>query len=711
MKNFKSPLLAAVAGALTLAMVPTAAQAQTNPAPTVPIEVWALRDVVTNVQISPSGKHLLVMKLESKEGEYIMEIYETSDLSKPMRRLNSSPMEIISAQWVSDNYIFGTAWQVKRKTVKRPEQDVRSYRTYAYNLESNKFAQIDGNFQRVNNLPNSPDEILIASGNSVDGGATGVDPFTAFRPRSYYRFNLESGTQSLVLKGNEKFPRASFDNEGNPRFTIGFDRATNEASYYFRKPGDSSWTEFGERYDQDDHANLYRFLGAPYGLAGFNAEDPSKGYVIDNRGADKAALWEFDFDTGEFGEKLFENDRADVLGIQTSSMEWAGDTKMVAAIYSGAKYERHWFDAEEKALFENLEQEIPHAHQVSISSRSRDGNTMIVQNRGPRDPGSFWLVRDGQMAKLGSRNPLLKPEQLSDVEFIQYPARDGMMIPAYVTKPKGEGPHPLIVLPHGGPHVNEVIAYDEWGQLLANAGYMVLQPQYRMSVGWGKKLFDGGYGEHGGKMQDDKDDGALHLVEKGWVDPDRMAMFGWSYGGYAALVAASREEQIYQCVIAGAAVADPEKVYKMRSGPNTPKAIDDWAQRRGMIGINPIKEVDKVNVPVFMVHGDVDARVMYFNYKDYKNEFEKAGKLNPRVTVGDPDTPAKASSEQNGEATANSAGASTAAAQKANFVPKHRFVTLEGADHFSRTLMYNHQEKLYSEMLDFLAKDCGPGGL
>jgi dipeptidyl aminopeptidase/acylaminoacyl peptidase len=273
------------------------------------------------------------------------------------------------------------------------------------------------------------------------------------------------------------------------------------------------------------------------------------------------------------------------------------------------------------------------------------------------------------MSKLGSRNPLVKPSDLSDVEYIRYPARDGKMIPGYVTKPKGPGPHPLIVLPHGGPHVNEVIGYDEWGQLLANNGYMVLQPQYRMSVGWGQEHFDSAMGQHGLAMQDDKDDGAKYLVSKGWADPDRMAMFGWSYGGYAALVAASRPDNLYQCTIAGAAVADAKKVYLKRSGGSSPKPIDEWARARGgFVGINPIEEVDKVNIPVLMVHGDVDARVLYFNYEDYKKKMEEAGK-------------------------------------------EAQFLTLKGADHFSRTLMYNHQEEFYTKMLDFLENDCGPGGL
>jgi dipeptidyl aminopeptidase/acylaminoacyl peptidase len=663
-RNLKATFMAASAGILVATMSPAMLQAQGQP--TVPVEVWALRNVINAVQVSPDGKHVLVHKVESKEGDYLLEIYNTDDMSKPVKRLNADPMEILQVQWVGDEYLFGTAWQQNRKSVKGPEEDTYDYKAFSYNLKTNKFKDLPGNFGLVNLLPKEPDTILIGSGNAV-ADATGVDPFAAFRPRSYYRFNLETGARSLVLKGSEKFPTAEFDNEGNPRFTESVEPGSNELVTYYRAPGDNSWKEFGERYDLDEPENLYRVLGGFMGPSGFKAEDPNIAYIIDNRGEDKAALWEFDVRTGQFGEKLVGTDAADIMSIQRHSIP--GNDTLVAARYPWEKMERVWFDEEEKALYEAFEQQIPNAHQVNISSRSRDGNTMVVTNRGPRDPGSYWLVKDGRMAKLGSQNPLLKPEQLADVEFIRYPARDGKMIPAYVTKPKGEGPFPLIVLPHGGPHVNEVITYDEWGQLLANAGYMVLQPQYRMSVGWGQDHFDSAYGQHGLAMQDDKDDGAKYLVEQGLVDPERMAMFGWSYGGYAALVAASREPNLYQCVIAGAAVADPEKVYKMRSSPYDYKALDEWSKRRGMIGINPINEVSKVNVPVLMVHGDVDARVMYFNFEDYKKAMERAGKTDAQ------------------------------------------FLTLEGADHYYHTLMYEHQEAFFTKMLDFLANDCGPGGL
>ena len=657
----------ASAAAAGLVMTPAPVLSGNNMAPSVPIEAWALRDVITDVEVSPDGKHMLILKLESKEGEYVLEIYNTSDMTKPIRRLNSSPMEFISASWVSDKHIFGAAWQVVRKTVDRQEGDVRSYKAYAYNLETNKFSEAQGSFSLENLLPNEPDTILISEGNANRGG-TGVDPFEAFRPRAYYRYNLNTGARNLVLKGTTKHPSATFDSKGNPRYTTGYDSATKQQIFYYRMPGDSSWKEFGERFDLNDHENLYRVLGGFQGLVGFDPDDPSIGYVIDNRGEDKAALWEFNFATGQFGEKVYGNPDADIIGVQRHSMYWAGEDRIVAAIYSGEKHERAWFDAEEKALYDGLMAAIPNAHSTRVTSRSRDGGAMTVYNQGPHDPGSYWIMKGGKLSKLGSKNPLLKPEDLSDVEFIKYPARDGRIIPAYVTKPKGTGPFPLIVLPHGGPHVNEVIDYDEWGQFLANAGYMVLQPQYRMSVGWGKSHFDAAYGQHGLAMQDDKDDGALYLVQKGLVDKDRMAMFGWSYGGYAALVATTRDNNIYQCAIAGAAVADPEKSYNQSRGPGTPEALDDWGKRRGTIGINPIKEVSKANIPLLMIHGDVDSRVLYYHYKDYKVAMEKAGK------------PAQ-------------------------------YLTLKGADHFYRTLMYNHQTDLYTSMINFLANDCGPDGL
>jgi len=664
MSYIKATLMAAMVGASVIG-VSLAAPADTQAQGTVPVDVWALRDVVNAVQISPDGKHLLVHKVESKDGDYLLEIYKTDDLSKPYRRLNADPMEIIGAQWVGNDAIYGTAWQVKRSTVKRPEEDVREYLTYSYSLEANKFNRVDGDFGLVNLLPNDPDHVLISTVSSIPD-PTGVDPLSFTRPQSYYKFNVKTGSRELVLRGGGKIRSVSaWDNEGNPRYTQVTDVSAGKIISYYRKPGDGDWTQLLE-LDINDPKNIYRLLSGFHGIVGFDPDNPNIGYMIDNpNGEDKAGLYEFDFTTGQVGKKLFQAEDADVIGIQLHSIP--GNDKLVAALYPGAKLERHWFDEEEKALYQALEQQIPYAHNISIRSRSLDGSAMVVTNNGPRDPGSFWLVKNGKIAKLGSRNPLVNPEQLADVKYIRYPARDGMMIPGYVTVPKGKPPFPLVVQHNGGPAVNGMVSFDEMGQMLAAQGYMVFHPEIRISTGWGQKHFDAGYKQHGLAMQDDKDDGVKYLIEQGLVDPDRVAFFGWSYGGYAALVALSREEQLYQCSIAVAAVADAEKQYLGRRDP-TLKTLDDWNRHRGGTTVNPINEVAKVNIPLLMVHGDVDRRVMYYHLKDYQKAFQAAGKT--------------------GE-----------------------FITMEGADHFGNTLMFNHQQQLYTKMLDFLANDCGPGGL
>lgn len=635
-----------------------------------PIDYWAIRDTVKNVEVSPDGKHVLLLRIESKEGNPFIVIYNTQDLMnpaqkpKPFRRLNANPMEFISAQWVSNDKIVGIAWQVVRHQVKGPEQDVRNYKVYAYDINANKFSQMNGNFGIVSLLPNDPDHILVESTTANIPGMGQDDPFANFRPRSYYKFNLKDGTRSLVLKGSDKYPSASFDINGNPRFRQTVDRADNAIVSQYRRAGDNEWHEF-DRLSGSDHDIFVR----AFNYVGDRNGDPDTGLVLSNLTDDKVGLYEFNFKTGKLGKLIYHNPDADILGIQRNSNFWSGDRKLVAAIYPGATYERHWFDAQAEDLHKQLEAVIPNSHYVRISSRSRDGSTMIVQNTGPKDPGSFWLVKDGKILKLGSQNPLLKAEDLADVKFVKFKARDGLMIPAYITIPHGKGPFPAIVLPHGGPYVNEVVNYDEWSQMLANNGYVVIQPEYRGSTGWGKQFFLDSWQQHGYKMQDDLDDAAEYLVKQGLADSKNMAMFGWSYGGYAALVASERSPNIYQCVVAGAAVADPLKVYLKRKDDTFP-AADAWSRQRGAFsGINPLKDADKVDVPILMVHGNYDRRVLYFNYTEFKRALEKAGKTG------------------------------------------NEFLTLKGADHFYVTLYYKHQKKLYDTMLDFLGNKCGPGGL
>lgn len=647
-----------VAGLLMAApLLGPAAVAET--AKPLPLEAWAIREVMQNAEVNPSGEQIAWMMNDSREGDPIIQVFDIEKLGDTPINVGADTMEIQAFSWVTDTKMLVSFRQKIRNRIEGFNRGVYANKLALFDTDTRKFTELGDNFSIASLLPGEPNTVIISVPNDRFGLNLEDDPFAAFRPRTYYRLNLDTGARSLILKGNNRTATAAFDADGNPRFSSGYDAAKREFVFYARNPGETSWREI-MRLDSFDLSS------SNFDIAAFDPSNPDKVYITANNGDDKVGLWQADLRTGKVEDLLYRRGDVDVAGVRRTSNFWANGPVPVGIYYYGAKLETEWIDPEEQALFEGLEAAIPNAHQVSISSRSRDGNTMVVFNSGPKDPGTYYLLRNGELTRLGSENPLVSFEDLSEVRYIKYPARDGREVAGYLTVPKGEGPFPLIVMPHGGPFVAEIVGYDEWAQMFANNGYMVLQPQYRGSLGYGLDHWKSAYGEGGLKMQDDKDDGALWLVKEGLADKDRLAMFGWSYGGYAAAVAASRDENIYQCAIAGAAVVDGNMQLNYYRDGLLP-ATEYWELRRRE-GVQPLDEVAKVNIPLMVIHGDVDQRVPFDHYKKYTSALDKAGIL-------------------------------------------YKGVVLEGADHFYTTLFYNHQLKLYKEMTSFLKNDCGPGGL
>jgi dipeptidyl aminopeptidase/acylaminoacyl peptidase len=628
-----------------------------------PLEYFALREAISNVTVSPNGEKLGMLKILTREGNPILHIYNASDLEEDPFVVGSDAMEITSYYWASDEHIVMTFRQRVREHIDGQNQGVYETRIAILDLANREFEDFDAASPAVNNLlPNEPYKIIISE---QPGAEEDLSLRQAFRPRAYYEMDLRTGRKQLLIRGKLDLGQIQFDPDGNPRIGRGFDQATGSYVFYYRDVGEKRWREV-YRISEDD-------WGIWHGddvIAVDNAV-PGNVLVLAHNGDDKQGLWSFNTRTKKFDELLYRRSDVDVYGVRYHSNSWAYPDVVTAVSYYKDNFHFEYFDETEGAMFAQLEELIPGANYVSVPSRSRDGNTMIVRNTGPKDPGTFYLYKNNEIISVGSEQPLVDPEKLADVKYITYEARDGRKIPAFVTVPNtGKKPYPLIVLPHGGPHVREVVLYDEWAQMLANNGYMVLQPQYRMSLGYGMDHFLSAFinGSEGGrKMQDDKDDGAKFLVEKGYADPDRMAMFGWSYGGYAALVAASRTPQLYQCVIAGAAVSDYRRqANEYGGGASGTSKI--WTEVYQYDMVEPVEEAPKVNVPVLLIHGSVDQRVRPRQAKLYLKQLEKYNK-------------------------------------------PYKYVELDGADHFSNTLFYKHQIELYTSIIDFLKTDCGPNGL
>ena len=625
-----------------------------------PLKYWALRDVVSNVRVSPDGKYLALMKIPTRDGMPIIEVYDTSDLKKKPFQFNADPMEMTSFNWVGNHDMIVNFRQKVRDKIEGFNQGVYEYNLALLDVEKEEVEEFrETNPFVVNYLPNKPNKVILSFN---DGGGNRLSKVNrAFEARSYYEFDIEKGTKKLLMKERSAMYGFRFNDDGFAWTAVGRDRGSDEALWYARTPGEPKWEEIYRSHEDSFET---------FSIQGYDEANPEILFVLAHNGRDKAGLWEFNIRTKKFGELIYARNDVDVYGVRYHSNPWTNGDTVVGVSYATDKLHFEYFDPIEGATYAQLDSVIPNAHYVRITSRSRNGEVLTVYNLGPHDPGSYYLIKDGTLKAIGSKQPLLKSEDLADVRYIDYSSRDGKTIQAFITVPKGEPPFPTIVMPHGGPFVSEIVMWDEWGQMLANNGYLVLQPQYRGSRNFGLDFYMSAFkdrGEGGHKMQDDKDDGVLHLVKEGMTDPDNVAMFGWSYGGYAALVAASRTPQIYQCVIAGAAVSDTEyqvSRYEARMrGAQKLEQINMWSD-----SISPIDEVEKVNVPMLLVHGSVDQRVPPEHVRRYLDEMEKYNK-------------------------------------------PHKYLELEGADHFSNTLFYEHQINLYKSMISFLRDDCGPGGL
>ena len=621
-----------------------------------PLDYWARRDAVSNVSLSPDGSKFALLRILERGGNPIIEVYETDNLDDEPRRIDSNPMEITGFSWITGDVLLFSARQQVRDDIEGFNQGTYERKNATYDHSKNKLGQIRQPFFSIRGLlPSKPNKILISL---VEGAGGGLQRKDKAVRSGFYEYDVKTNRKRLITRPNETQRIIAFDGLGNPTYALGYSLNAGGFTYYWRPKGTKDWELM--HFKDKDNFEEFRIFGP----------DPEKDnhfLVLAHNGYDKAGIWSYDAKNKAFAEAIYRRNDVDASQVIYHSNSLAFPDTPVGIRWCKDKCYNEFFDAEEAALYQQLEALLPADRQIYVTDRSMDGNTLIIYTYSPRDPGTYYLIRNGRISEISGSKPYLKYEDLSDVEYITYKARDGREIPAYLTVPKGEGPFPLIVMPHGGPYVSETIdRHDEWAQMLSHYGYMVLQPQFRGSKKYGLEFYQSAFingSETGRAMQDDKDDGALHLVKEGRVDADRIAMFGWSYGGYAALIAAAREDQIYQCAIAGAAVSDPDMQldyyrYQM-DGTQKIEQLTTWDG-----SVSPIKEVDKVNIPLLVVHPSADQRVPPEHYYKYVKALEKAG------------------------------------------IP-HKTLLLDGADHFYTTLFYDHKSALYQSILDFLSDDCG----
>jgi dipeptidyl aminopeptidase/acylaminoacyl peptidase len=297
----------------------------------------------------------------------------------------------------------------------------------------------------------------------------------------------------------------------------------------------------------------------------------------------------------------------------------------------------HWFDSELGDMEAALQQAFGDRLAL-LTSWDRARSKFIVFVEGVDAGAEYYLFNSttNQADSLGVAYPELAPfGALARREPMSYPARDGVSIPAYLTTPpNASGPLPLIVMPHGGPEVRDVGGYDWMAHLFASRGYLVLQPNFRGSIGYGLEFRNAGRGEWGGLMQDDVTDGVQHLIDAGLADPERVCIVGWSYGGYSALSGAVKTPDLYACVVAIAPVADlPDQIRYAKDRYGTRNwVVSYWTNVIGdvrednaqLVAASPARQAESVRAPVLLVHGAEDTVVPIDQSEEMRSALRRA---------------------------------------------------------------------------------------
>ena len=419
---------------------------------------------------------------------------------------------------------------------------------------------------------------------------------------SVKRIDLATGAVTLVEKARNGVWSWYADNAGVVRAGIAYD-GDRWTVWYREKPGDPLKPIRNKAPKDGDK-------GTVDGMHFLSGND--SGLIVTNTKTGRFGAYRYDFKTGTIGEAIFENPDVDLTSVMVDP---------ISGVVSGISYEDDrwrvaWLDPAMRALQARVEKTLPNAEDI-ILNRSADGNRMLIWSGSASDPGTYYLYDRTAKRMEAFAKPYsdLEGVRLTPVAAVKYKARDGLMIPGYLTMPLDRPDHalPLIVMPHGGPFARDTWDYDPYVQFLASRGYAVLQPNFRGSTGYGKDYVEKGYGQFGRAMQDDLDDGVDWLIASGKVDPKRVCIMGASYGGYAALWGAIRNPEKYRCAVSLSGVTDLPGILRYdRKSFSAPRYFKQWqskVQGEDKIDlklVSPLAQAARLTIPVLIVHGEKD---------------------------------------------------------------------------------------------------------
>ncbi len=444
-------------------------------------------------------------------------------------------------------------------------------------------------------IPGDPNYALVSISSWDAAGSEGGLPVA-------YRMDLRNGNLSRIITAPGRNMTFLADHNGHIRFVFGEDNNGNAKLYRHPVDGDG-WQEMLEEesvrsypwtFNRDD--SLVYFNCTPksggFGLCSWNPE--SKQW---------ATLWSNP--EVEAGGLIYGPANDQIIGVGFK------DGRPSAALFNNVGTAASTVVA--------LMKQFP-GKDTRFVSGSTDGSRSVVEVSADVDPGTFYLFekQTKKLTPLLAQEKWIDPSQMAAKQPFHLDARDGLKLQGYVSFPPGEetAKHlPMVVFVHGGPYgVEDDWSYDPMVQAMATRGYAVLQVNYRGSGGRGYDFEKAGRGEWGGKMQDDVTDATHWAIDKGIADPQRICIFGGSYGGYAALEGAVRQPDLYKCAIGYAGVYDLSLMYHRGDIPQSTFGEHYLKRVLGtdmtvLAQRSPIDHLDKLKAKVMLVVGGNDQRV------------------------------------------------------------------------------------------------------
>lgn len=567
--------------ALLAALLLAPASAPAGPAPLLPLEDFFRNPEKTAFSISPDGRRLAW--LAPWNGRLNLHVQRIGD--KAVRRLTSvTERDIASFRWAGDRTILFF----------RDSGGDENYHLYRVGIDGGEAADLTPfpgvRAGIVDPLEEGSDTLLVTLNRR--------DP----KVFDLFRLDVRSGKLDLAAENPGNVTDWIADHRGRVRAAMAIEGTDTVLLYRDRE---------GEPFRRIFAADFRTY----FDVVAFTFDD-RRLLALSGRGRDKRAAVEVDPTTGEELRILHEHPDVDTSAILLSKRRKV--VEGVSFITDRVRY--RFFDRRRERLQESLEARFP-GMQVSLGGRSADERRTLFVVNSDRTPGAWHLhdARTGRIAKVADIAPWIDPGNMAGMKPISYRSRDGVTIHGYLTLPPGVPPRmlPAVLLPHGGPESRDVWGYSPMVQFLANRGYAVLQVNFRGSTLYGRKFREAGFRQRGiGVMQHDKTDGVRWLIGEGIADPKRVAIFGGSYGGYAALAGLAFTPDLYAAGVSYVGISSILTFLESMPPywePARKEIQEKWGDpaKDGemMRAASPLYHAEKIRAPLLIAQGARDPRV------------------------------------------------------------------------------------------------------